>query len=49
MAEQIPPEDALVIGADTIVVCDGQIMGKPHTEEEACQMIGMLQGRTHQV
>lgn len=49
VAEQIPPEDALVIGADTIVVCDGQIMGKPHTQEEACQMIGRLQGRTHQV
>lgn len=49
VAEQILPEGALVIGADTIVVCDGQIMGKPHTQEEACQMIGRLQGRTHQV
>ena len=49
VAEQIRIEEALVIGADTIVVCDGQIMGKPHTEEEACQMIGMLQGKTHQV
>ncbi|MDD7148347.1 MAG: Maf family protein [Lachnospiraceae bacterium] len=49
VAEQISSDQALVIGADTIVVCDGQIMGKPHTEEEACQMIGMLQGKTHQV
>lgn len=49
VAEQISSDQALVIGADTIVVCDGQIMGKPHTKEEACQMIGMLQGKTHQV
>lgn len=49
VAEQILLEEALVIGADTIVVCDGQIMGKPQSEEEACQMIGMLQGGTHQV
>lgn len=49
VAEQILPEQAMVIGADTIVVCDGEIMGKPQSEEEACQMIGMLQGRTHQV
>lgn len=49
VAEQILSEEAMVIGADTIVVCDGQIMGKPQSEEEACQMIGMLQGGTHQV
>ena len=49
VAEQISSDQALVIGADTIVVCDGQIMGKPQSEEEACQMIGMLQGGTHQV
>ena len=49
VAEQISSDQALVIGADTIVVCDGQIMGKPQSEEKACEMIGMLQGRTHQV
>ncbi|WWR17152.1 Maf family protein [Lachnospiraceae bacterium JLR.KK008] len=42
-------ETMLVIGSDTIVVCDGQIMGKPHSEEEAFAMIQKLQGRTHEV
>lgn len=41
--------DVLVIGSDTIVVCGGRIMGKPHTEEEAYEMISSLQGRTHEV
>lgn len=48
-AERLRTETALVIGADTIVVCDGEIMGKPRTQEEACRMIRLLQGRTHQV
>ena len=42
-------EDDLVITADTIVVLDGQIMGKPHSPEEAEQMLSSLSGRTHQV
>ena len=42
-------EDDLVITADTIVVLDGQIMGKPHSAEEAEQMLSSLSGRTHQV
>ncbi|TCW41077.1 Maf family protein [Laceyella sacchari] len=40
---------ALVIGADTIVVCDGEILGKPRDEQEAVQMLSRLQGRAHQV
>ncbi|MRG26797.1 Maf family protein [Laceyella tengchongensis] len=40
---------ALVIGADTIVVCDGEILGKPRDEQEAVQMLSKLQGRAHQV
>lgn len=39
----------LVIGADTIVACDGQIMGKPKDRADACRMLSMLQGRSHQV
>jgi septum formation protein len=39
----------LLITADTIVCLDGQILGKPRTEEEACQMLTRLSGRTHQV
>ena len=41
--------DAMIIGSDTIVVCDGEIMGKPHSKEEAFSMISRLQGRKHQV
>ena len=39
----------LVIAADTIVVCDGQILGKPKDEADAFQMLSMLSGRNHQV
>ncbi len=42
-------EPVLVIGADTIVACDGQILGKPHHKQEAVQMLQKLQGRSHQV
>ena len=38
-----------VIGADTIVVCDDQIFGKPVDEEDAKRMLLRLQGNTHQV
>ena len=40
---------SLIIGADTVVACDGKILGKPATHEEAYQMIRSLQGRTHEV
>ena len=39
----------IVIGADTIVVIDGKILGKPSTEEEATAMLSALSGRTHSV
>lgn len=42
-------EDACVIGADTIVVLDGTIFGKPRDEEDARRMLHALSGRTHQV
>ena len=38
-----------VLGADTIVVCDGEILGKPRDEEHAARMLSRLVGRTHQV
>lgn len=41
--------EAIVVAADTIVVCEGQILGKPHSEEEAEQMLRLLSGRVHQV
>ncbi|MDD3839613.1 MAG: Maf family protein [Clostridia bacterium] len=39
----------IVIGADTIVVADGKILGKPDSIEDAYNMIKMLQGRYHNV
>ncbi len=39
----------LVIGADTIVACDGDILGKPKSREEAVSMLKHLQGRSHYV
>ena len=42
-------EDILIIGADTIVVCQREIMGKPVDDEDAFRMLFQLQGKTHQV
>ena len=42
------PED-VVIAADTIVVCDGQILGKPRDAADAFRMLRLLSGRDHQV
>jgi nucleoside triphosphate pyrophosphatase len=42
------PED-LVLGADTIVVVDGEMLGKPSDAEDAGRMLRRLSGRTHQV
>lgn len=42
-------EDFVVIGADTVVSCWGNIMGKPKDKEEACRMLRELQGKSHQV
>ncbi len=41
--------NVVILGADTIVVLDGQILGKPSDEEEAFSMLKSLQGRMHQV
>lgn len=41
--------DELVITADTIVVLDDEVMGKPADEQEASSMLHKLSGRTHQV
>ena len=46
----IPREaEDVVIAADTIVVCGGRVLGKPHSHEEAAQMLRLLSGRDHQV
>ncbi len=45
-SEQIPE---LIIGADTVVAWENQILGKPKDEKDAYRMISLLQGRTHKV
>jgi len=38
-----------ILGADTVVVCDGRILGKPASRDDARQMLRLLSGRTHEV
>ncbi len=47
IAKQYP--QAAVIGADTVVVLDGEVLGKPKDSEDAVRMLERLQGRNHQV
>ena len=42
-------EEDIVVAADTIVVCQGKVLGKPHSTEEAKAMLRLLSGRDHQV
>jgi MAF protein len=48
-AAQTAPPGALVIGADTIVVLDGQIIGKPDDPAHAARLLRRLRARPHQV
>ncbi len=50
-ARAVAPEcdSALVIGADTVVALDGEILGKPGDAGDAVRMLNRLQGRAHQV
>ena len=43
------PEEAVVLSADTVVELDGKILGKPHSKEEAAEMLRALSGRSHRV
>ena len=40
---------AVVLGADTLVVCGGRVLGKPRDAEDALQMLRLLSGRWHTV
>ena len=48
-ARAVDPGDDRVLGADTEVVLDGRILGKPGDSEEAERFLRMLSGRTHEV
>ncbi len=47
--EEREDQDSIIIGADTMVFYDGQALGKPQNEAEACKMLQMLSGSTHEV
>jgi septum formation protein len=49
VAQRIKEKDAVVLGADTVVVVDGAALGKPGTPREAAAMLERLSGREHQV
>lgn len=40
-------EPSLIVGADTVVVLDNEILGKPENKEDACKMLKKLSGKTH--
>ncbi|WP_423805279.1 Maf family protein [Paenibacillus illinoisensis] len=42
-------QDAIIVGSDTVVVLDGDILGKPVDQQDAERMLARLQGRTHRV
>jgi len=42
-------KNAVVIGADTVVVLDGKVLGKPADPEDAANMLSLLNGKTHEV
>ncbi len=50
-AESVAPTapEALTLGADTVVVLDDEVLGKPAGPDEAAAMLGRLSGRTHTV
>ena len=47
--QAIMKENELVITADTMVICDDRIMGKPKDTREAREMLQLLSGKTHKV
>jgi septum formation protein len=48
-AHSVEPDDRPVLGVDTIVVCEGRVLGKPANATEAEAMLEQLSGRTHEV
>jgi septum formation protein len=43
------PADYLLITSDTVVICEGEILGKPKNKEDAERMLRLLSGKTHHV
>jgi septum formation protein len=49
LASLAPDDRTPVLGADTEVVVDGEVLGKPRDEEDAAAMLARLSGRSHEV
>lgn len=49
LRKESPQRRGVVVAADTVVECQGQILGKPRDEEHARQMLQLLSGREHRV
>ncbi len=49
LAVSVVAPHPLVLGADTVVECAGEILGKPSDQREACAMLRTLSGKTHRV
>ena len=47
--EEIVPDNALVIGSDTVVILDDIVLGKPKDKDDAFEMLRALSGRAHTV
>ena len=45
----LPEGNEIIVTADTVVVCEGLILGKPKDREDAVAMLNMLSGKTHKV
>lgn len=48
-ADEELPTDYLLITSDTVVICEGEILGKPKDKEDAERMLQLLSGKTHHV
>ena len=48
-ADEELPADYLLITSDTVVICEGEILGKPKDREDATRMLQLLSGKTHHV
>ena len=48
-ADEELPADYLLITSDTVVICEGEILGKPKYREDAARMLQLLSGKTHHV
>ena len=49
LSREAAPPEAIILGADTIVVVDEEVLGKPQDAADAARMLRLLSGRTHQV